>query len=191
MCLALPTMQAKKVVDPFDLTLEQNLEQPEVKNDKQSDRIAAYQHKVAVQLIEKRYNVEVMRDEEIVVVTIPAGALFAANDTTLTPVGDQLLKPFLKYLKPEGYYKILLVMHSDNTGSEAYTIQLTRSRVNAIFDWFEAHGSTDFVVPYALGDSDPVVDNNSFENRKKNRRLEIYLVPEQVMIEQAKKGNLK
>jgi len=82
-------------------------------------------------------------------------------------------------------------MHSDNTGSEAYTIQLTRSRVNAIFDWFEAHGSTDFVVPYALGDSDPVVDNNSFENRKKNRRLEIYLVPEQVMIEQAKKGNLK
>ena len=28
------------------------------------------------------------------------------------------------------------------------------------------------------------------ENRKRNRRLEIYLVPEEVMLEQAKHGNV-
>jgi outer membrane protein OmpA-like peptidoglycan-associated protein len=87
-------------------------------------------------------------------------------------------------------------MHSDNTGSSAYTLNLTRQRVNAIFDWFDENGSVDYVVPYALGDTEPmvdnniVVDNNSVENRKRNRRLEIYLVPEKVMLQQAKKGRI-
>ena len=48
----------------------------------------------------------------------------------------------------------------------------------------------DYVVPYALGDTDPLVDNNSVEHRKTNRRLEIYLVPEKTMIQQAKKGTI-
>ena len=48
----------------------------------------------------------------------------------------------------------------------------------------------DYVVPYALGETDPIVDNNSVENRKTNRRLEIYLVPEKTMLQQAKKGRI-
>ena len=91
-------------------------------------------------------------------------------------------------IKNPGFYKMLLVMHSDNTGSSEYTLNLTRKRVNNIFDWFDENGSVDYVVPYALGENDPVVDNNSVENRKRNRRLEIYLVPEKTMIQQAKKG---
>ena len=46
------------------------------------------------------------------------------------------------------------------------------------------------MVPYALADTDPLVDNNSMDNRKRNRRLEIFLVPEEVMIAQAKKGRI-
>ena len=81
-------------------------------------------------------------------------------------------------------------MHSDNTGSDRYTLELTRSRVNAVFDWFDENGSVDFVVPYALGATDPVNGNDSMDNRKNNRRLEIYLVPNSVMINQAKKGRI-
>ncbi len=93
-------------------------------------------------------------------------------------------------LKNLGSYKMLLDMHSDNTGSSEYTLNLTRQRVNAIFDWFDENGIVDYVVPYALGETDPLVDNNSVENRKRNRRLEIYLVPEKTMLQQAKKGNI-
>jgi flagellar motor protein MotB len=63
--------------------------------------------------------------------------------------------------------------------------------VNAVYDWFDANGDVDFVVPYALGDTDPIVDNNSYDNRARNRRLEIYLVPAELMIERAKKGDIK
>ena len=186
-----PTHAKKKKVDIYELSLDENLEFPEITNDKQSDRIQDYQYSVAVALKKSNYDVELMRDDEVIVVTLPASQLFNANDTVLTSLGKTLLKPFTKYLKTPGFYKMLLVMHSDNTGSDKYTLKLTRDRVNVVFDWFDENSSVDYVVPYALGDTDPIVDNNSMTNRKRNRRLEIYLIPEEGMISQAKRGKIK
>ena len=183
-------LDAKDDYDIYDLSLDENLDLPEIKNEKQADKIQDYQYDNAIGFKQSNYEVEVMRDGEVIVITIPASQLFDANDTVLNKVGVELLKPFLRMVKNPGFYKMLLVMHSDDTGSEYYTLNLSRQRVNAIFDWFEENGSVDYVVPYALGDTDPLVDNNSVENRKRNRRLEIYLVPEKTMIQQAKKGNI-
>lgn len=183
-------LDAKDDYDIYDLSLDENLDLPEIKNEKQADKIQDYQYDIAIGFKQSNYEVEVMRDGEVIVITIPASQLFDANDTVLNKVGVELLKPFLRMIKNPGFYKMLLVMHSDDTGSEYYTLNLSRQRVNAIFDWFEENGSVDYVVPYALGDTDPLVDNNSVENRKRNRRLEIYLVPEKTMIQQAKKGNI-
>ena len=183
--------------DIYELSLDENLATPEIKNDKQADRIQEFQYDMAIAFKKSNYAVEVMRDDEVIVITIPASQLFDPNDTVVNSVGEALLKPFLRVLKNPGFYKMLLVMHSDNTGSSVYTLNLTRQRVNAIYDWFDKNGSVDYVVPYALGDTDPVVDennniveNNSVENRKRNRRLEIFLVPEKTMLQQAKKGNI-
>ncbi|MBR5725878.1 MAG: OmpA family protein [Muribaculaceae bacterium] len=183
--------------DIYDMSLDDNLVTPEIKNDKQADKIQDFQYDMAVAFKKSNYQVQVMRDGEVIVVSIPASQLFDPNDTVLNKLGEAQLKPFLRMLTNPGFYKMLLVMHSDNTGSSEYTLNLTRQRVNAVFDWFDENGSVDYVVPYALGDTDPVVDdngtvvdNNSIENRKRNRRLEIYLVPEKTMIQQAKKGNI-
>lgn len=180
----------KQAVDIYDLSLDENLDMPQIHNDKQAAKVQDYQYDVAVKLKKQNFDVELMRDNEVIVVTIPAGQLFGPNDTILSNLGKTSLKPMLQYLQNPGFYKMLLVMHSDNTGSDVYTLELTRSRVNAVFDWFEDNGTVEFVVPYALGDTDPLVDNNSMVNRKRNRRLEIYLVPDNVMINQAKKGKI-
>ena len=177
-------------VDIYELSLDENIETPEIKNDKQADRIQDFQYDMAVAFKQSNYDVEIMRDDEVIVITIPASQLFEPNDTVLSKLGEAQLKPFLRMIKNPGFYKLLLVMHSDNTGSSEYTLNLTRQRVNNIFDWFEENGSVDYVVPFALGETDPVVDNNSVENRKRNRRLEIFLVPEKAMLQQAKKGNI-
>ena len=176
--------------DIYELLLDENIELPEIKNDKMADKIQDFQYDMAVAFKKSNYEVETTRDGEVIVITIPASQLFDANDTVLNKLGEEVLKPFLRMVKNPGFYKLLLVMHSDNTGSSEYTLNLTRQRVNSIFDWFEENGSVDYVVPYALGETDPVVDNNSVENRKRNRRLEIYLVPEKTMLQQAKKGNI-
>ena len=176
-----------KKIDIYELSLDQNLATPEIKN-KLKDAVQDFQYKQAVELIKQNYEVELTRDNEVIIVTIPAERLFASNDTVLAATGPAALKPMLRYLKNPGFYKLLLVMHSDDTGSKAYTVRLTRSRVNAVYDWFHANGDVDYIVPYALGSNDPLNANDSMEKRRKNRRLEIYIVPNDVMLEQAKRG---
>ena len=186
----LPLSAKVHVDDIYEMSLDENLMTPEIKNDKQADRIQEFQYNMAVAFKQTNYDVEIMRDDEVIVITIPASQLFDPNDTVLNKLGEEQLKPFLRMLNNPGFYKLLLVMHSDNTGSSEYTLNLTRQRVNAIFDWFEENGSVDYVVPYALGETDPIVDNNSVESRKTNRRLESFLIPEQTMLQQAKKGRI-
>lgn len=179
----------KQAVDIYDLSIDDNLAMPEL--DKQADEIAKFQYSQAIALQKSKQHVEMTRNGEVIIITIPASQLFSPNDTVLSDIGSKTLRPFLKYLETPGMYKMLLVMHHDNTGSDRYTLNLTRARVNAVYDWIDENASTEYVVPYALGATEPLVENNSVANRKFNRRLEIYLVPEQAMIQAAKKKNIK
>ena len=168
------------------------IDSPEPDNDRIRSRIVSFQESVADMLAEKKLETYTTRNGEVIIINFQANQLFAPNDTTLTSAGMVTLKPVLSFLKTPGLYKILLVMHSDDTGSKQYTDELTRCRVNSVFDWMDANGSVDFVVPYALGATEPLdgLDNNSIENRKRNRRLEVYLVPEEGLLALAKKGSL-
>ena len=47
------------------------------------------------------------------------------------------------------------------------------------------------VVIYGMGGEEPKVDNLTMENRQKNRRTEIYLIPGEEMINLALRGRLE
>ena len=137
------------------------------------------------------FRVENFRNKEVILVTIPASHLFAPNSTELSPKASEYLSPFKRYLKNPDTYRVLLVMHTDNTGSDTYRDEITEKRVDAVFDWFDAQGDdTSFLFPYAMGDEMPLLKNDSQENRNRNRRLEIYLMPGEKMIEMARKGTI-
>lgn len=173
----------------YDLSIEANLAQP--KSGKQATEISDFQNKQAKVIKEAGYITEMMRKREVIIVTIPAAEMFAPNDTVLTAQGETKLKPFLPMLKTADFYRMLLVMHTDNTGSSDYTDELSRARVEQILDYFEKNAKeADFVIPYAVGAERPIKDNNSVENRAYNRRLEIFLVPGEKMIDAAKDGSL-
>ena len=178
----------KQNIDIYDLSIDDNIAMPEL--EKQAETIKKFQYNQAIALQKNKQNVEMTRDGEVIIITIPAGQLFAPNDTVISDMGKKSIEPFLGYLKNEGLYKMLLVMHHDNTGSDRYILNLTKARVNAIYDWISKNASVEYVVPYALGSIEPLVENNSVANRKFNRRLEIYLVPEVGMIKAAKKKNI-
>lgn len=138
------------------------------------------------------FSVETYRNKEIIVVTLPAKTLFAPNDSVLMVKANELLTPFKRYLKNPDTYRVLLLMHTDNTGSELYRDRITEKRVDAVFDWFEDQGcDTSYLFPYSMGDDWPLEPNDSQENRDKNRRLEIYLMPGQKMLDMAKKGKIE
>ena len=71
-------------VDIYDLSLEQNLELPEVKSGKQADRVTAFQYNAAVAYKKKNLDVELMRDGEVIIITFQSTRLFAEGDTVLT-----------------------------------------------------------------------------------------------------------
>lgn len=135
--------------------------------------------------------VEAFRNKEVLLVTIPAHLLFAPNMTELRRDAGDYLAPIRRYLKDPDMYRVMLVMHTDNTGLDLYREQLTTDRVNAVFDWFDESGAdTRYLFSYSLGDDMPLKSNDSMDNRDKNRRLEIYLVPGEKMVQQAQKGRI-
>lgn len=166
---------------------------------KQVDLVRTFQEREASSVLLKNRNiteangctVDAIRNRGVLVVTIPASKLFGPNQTELLESAGRFLEPFRRYLKEPDMYRVLVVMHTDNTGSEAYRENLTVERAEAVADWFEASGiDTEYLFPFAMSDDIPLVANDSFENRERNRRLEIYLVPGEKMIEKAKKGRI-
>lgn len=137
------------------------------------------------------FNVEFTRNKEVLVITIPADKLFAPNDTIVKDDVATVLSPLKRYLREPDMYRVLLVMHTDNTGSDTYRDHLTEARSAELFDWFENQGvDTSYLFSYGMGDDQPLVKNNSMTNRASNRRLEVYLMPGKKMVEQAKKGRI-
>ena len=167
---------------------------------KQAPLIKKFQEKEATRLLNNNYNpkkngcnIETMRSGEVIIITIPTDLLFLPNEKTLIDDCDNFLSPIQRYLKTPDFYRVLLVMHTDDTGSETYTDELSLDRVDAVFDWFETHNTnTTYLFPTASGASEPLfgTKNNTVKNRAKNRRLEIYLIPGEEMLRQAKLGRI-
>lgn len=184
------TEVAEDVESLYDNSLDDNIKIPKLGG--QRTKIREYQQIQAKKLKNAGENVETTRNGEVIIATIPCGNLFKPNTAEFKASAGKYLKTYLRFLSEADMWRMLLSMHSDNTGSVAYTDELTTKRVVAVLNWFKKNAATsDYVIPYAMGASDPLVENNSVDNRDKNRRLEIYLVPGRLMIKKASKGILK
>lgn len=177
---------------------------------KSSELVSAFQTKEATRLYNGPFNpkktganVETYRNKEVIIITIPTDKLFDPNATSLKRDADNLLIPLKRYMKSESkdMYRVLMVMHTDNSGSETYTDNLSLKRAESVFNWFEANGcDTDYLFMRARGASEPnmtsgtiediIGANDTYEKRAANRRLEIFLIPGKRMIEAAKKGRI-
>jgi len=182
----------EQLVDLSELTLDETLMLPDVPA-KQTAYVAGYMKREAQALHKMGYKVETMRNGEVVIATIPADALFAPNSVSLLPSAADKLKPFLPYFRTHGKFKVILAMHSDNTGSPQYLYDITERRILALYEYFDSHAAqTDMLQGYPMADSEPVKNtgNNSYSNRRTNRRLEIYIVPGPMLIMEAKSKKL-
>ncbi len=129
-------------------------------------------------LIDHGMTVELIRDDQVLNVTIELDELFAPNGITLQPEAGDVLRPLLEFTRHYGKFKILLAVHTDNTGSDKYKEWLCTERINSLYDYFDRFGSTPAMVyGYPMTDSQPLVNNNTKSNRAMNRRLEVYIVP--------------
>lgn len=173
-------------VDEPELTMEEALETPVVPQ-KANAYVKKYMKREALALHKLGYKVETMRKGEIVIVTIPTDKLFGPNSTQLLPTAAVDLKNFLPYFKVPDKFKIVLAVHSDDSGSDSYLSSLCEERIVALYDYFDTNAkNTESLVGYPIAGGDPLEENNTRAHRAANRRLEIYILPGTALISAAK-----
>ncbi|MDE7154130.1 MAG: OmpA family protein [Muribaculaceae bacterium] len=179
---------ADAATDPYEVSLEKNLATPAVP-DKLKAKVSDVMLESAKKLAAGKLRVERLRKGEAFVVVIPSDNLFLPNDTLLRTDGAtkplEMLAPFFNRA---GEYKVIIVVHSDDTGSEEYRFALTDKRVMSLYDWFDNRfTNTGNLFGYGVGSDMPEADNSTMAGRRKNRRVEIYVLPDTRLIESFQK----
>lgn len=172
-----------------ELSIDANIASPEVPK-KLTEQVRVRMADLCARLKKSNFDADANERAGLVVaVSIPVAELFAPNDTLIAPYGVKPLMTLSRHMKVPDYYKVVVAVHSDDTGTEEYLNQLTRARADAIVDWFEGQGiKSEGIVPYGMGFDEPLSVEPSRSARAMNRRVEIYFVPGPVMIENVKSG---
>lgn len=179
----------------MDMDLEPNLATPVVP-DAEKAAVAAFIESLAHKMSNKSYNTELMREGEVMVMTIPSDRLFLPNDTLLNNQAERYIRPLYRLMKDPLMFKVVIAVHTDDTGSPYYREQLSTERLYSIYEFLldeadEGHFNPDvIIIPYSLGSDEPVEDNNTRKGRAANRRVEFYFVPGPKIIEAAHNGTL-
>lgn len=177
--------------DPAELEFDNELHSPVV-GQKQHAYVRNYMKTIAESLYHEKFAVETMREGEVVITVIPTDELFAPNETSLMPSALATLDKFRQFATPADRFKIVLAVHSDDTGSEEYLYDLTEKRTVAVIDYLESIGfDPDSIVGFPKGNSSPIAESTSRANRAKNRRLEVFIVPSQELLTLAKASSKK
>jgi outer membrane protein OmpA-like peptidoglycan-associated protein len=136
--------------------------------------------------------VEVVNDGEALKVTFDSGILFATNSSTVSEASKSALRNFSASLKqnPDTYVKV--IGHTDNTGRVDYNQTLSEKRAQSVYDYLMNQGvSSDRMTYEGKGIHDPIATNATVEGRALNRRVEIMIMANEKMIQEAHQGVLK
>lgn len=119
---------------------------------------------------------EELEDADRTSFVAPAQVLFATDSAALRPAAYPELRAIARQVAARAPGKPVLVEgHTDDRGSAAYGLRLSRARAEAVARWLQREGGIPgkLLRTRGLGESSPVVPNTSPENRQRNRRVVI------------------
>lgn len=122
-------------------------------------------------------NVEVTRTEDNQLkLNIPNDISFDTGSAAIKPPLRAVLDPFANSLRDDPSARLMIVGHTDNTGSDAINNPLSVERAQSVRDYLVTRGvAASRVETAGRGDREPVASNATEAGRAKNRRVEIFL----------------
>lgn len=107
-------------------------------------------------------------------VVILKNIFFKTDSYNLLPQSAVELKKILDFAKLNSQLILEIRGHTDNVGNADYNLKLSEKRAKAVYDYLVNNGVSKNRLSYkGYGQNIPVTDNNSAENRAKNRRTEL------------------
>jgi outer membrane protein OmpA-like peptidoglycan-associated protein len=151
--------------------------------------------KMDAQAKELKQNVptaQIQRVDEGINMTFESGLMFKINSSEINESYEKDLtsasEVFVKY--PET--NITIHGYTDDTGPDDFNMTLSEKRAKAVADFFISHGvAATRITEKGYGEAEPKYPNDSEENRAKNRRVELAIVANSEMQQEAKDGTLK
>lgn len=145
--------------------------------------------KQAKKIEEEIPGAEVKRVDEGIIVTFDenSGVYFDTNKSDVNAASQETLNKLVKILAEYPETNVVIVGHTDSSGSNAYNMTLSEKRAKSVTQFFISQGlaSSRFTTQW-FGEEKPEYDNSTFEGRAKNRRVNVVIVPNETMKEQAK-----
>ncbi len=136
--------------------------------------------------------VEAINNGEAIRVTFDSGILFKVNSATLGTSSRESLTNFAISLKNNPETNIKIVGFTDSTGSDRINNPLSVNRAKSVYDYLVGQGVMNARMTFdGKGSQMPVASNDTEAGRRANRRVEIYIVPNEQMIKKAQNGTLK
>jgi len=98
---------------------------------------------------------------------------FDTGEFALKESSNSELKNLLKLLQLNPNMKIKIVGYTDNVGSDASNLTLSKNRANSVYDWLISNNiNKTNLSSVGMGKKDPVATNDTEEGRQLNRRVE-------------------
>ena len=145
--------------------------------------------KQAQKIEEEIPGAEVERVDDGIVVTFDegSGVYFATDKYNINNASQETLNKLIGVFKEYPDTDILVVGHTDSVGTEEYNMTLSKNRAYAVTNYIISKGiSESRLNTNWFGESQPMHDNSTAEGRAKNRRVNVAILPNDKMIEDAK-----
>lgn len=119
----------------------------------------------------------VERVGEGIVVTFDSGLLFAYDSDAVTGAARDNLTNLAESLKKYGDTEVLIVGHTDATGSDSYNQSLSERRASSAARYIVSQGVTNTRLrTTGRGELEPIESNDTASGQALNRRVEIVIV---------------
>ena len=126
-----------------------------------------------------QHQIEIERQEnEILKLTMSSEVSFDFNSAQIKSTFHSPLNKIADIMSRYPQTQILVVGHTDNVGSDQYNFDLSLSRANAVADYLIMRGlNTSRMGTEGHGEMEPIASNDTLTGRTQNRRVEIFVVP--------------
>ncbi len=102
---------------------------------------------------------------------------FEFNSSKISKNSYSHIMDFANFMNEYKSYKAILEGHTDSIGTKSYNMLLSQKRVNIVTKFIIEKGKVDAsrLLVIAKGESEPLVSNDTKENRAKNRRIQAHI----------------